>query len=89
MFLTHRYSYIKQSGLNFVNLPRDRLVEWLLVQRQPLCLYPNLNADREGPGTSETMAKYVAFQQQLDDLAKAVRDAYRDYRSAVKLYLYL
>lgn len=54
-----------------------------------LCLYPNLNADREGPSTSETMAKYVAFQEQLDDLAKAVRDAYRDYRSVVKLYLYL
>ena len=54
-----------------------------------LCLYPNLNADREGPSTSETMAKYVAFQEQLDHLAKAVRAAYRDYRSVVKLYLYL
>ena len=54
-----------------------------------LCLYPDLNVDRGGPGTKESMASYDRFQAELDEAAMAVRDAYKDYRFAVKQSLAL
>jgi hypothetical protein len=52
-----------------------------------LCMHPNLNIDRNGSGTNESMARYDQLQSELDDAAGAVRAAYDDYRMAVKLYL--
>ncbi len=54
-----------------------------------LCMYPRLNVDRDGDGTRESMQRYGNFQAQLDIAAKAVRNAYKEYRLVVKHYLYL
>lgn len=54
-----------------------------------LCMHPDLNIDRNGSGTSESMARYDQLQLELDNAAGAVRSAYDDYRMAVKLYLCL
>jgi hypothetical protein len=54
-----------------------------------LCMFPELNVDRAGPGTAESMRKYDKFQAELDKLSGDVRAAYAQYRLAVKHYLYL
>ncbi len=66
---------------------------FIYPEKQPLsedymlCMHPDLNIDRGGPGTPESISRYSALQSELDDGANAVRDAYRDYRLAVKQYL--
>jgi hypothetical protein len=54
-----------------------------------LCMYPELNVDRHGDGTKESMQRYCNFQVQLDKTAETVRNAYKEYRLVVKHYLYL
>jgi hypothetical protein len=54
-----------------------------------LCMHPDLNIDRGGTGSPESIARYGRLQSELDDLARAVRTRYDDYRVAVKRYLCL
>jgi len=52
-----------------------------------LCMYPNLNVDRDGPGTADSVRRYHDFQKQLDERVQVVRDKYKDYRLVAKHYL--
>jgi hypothetical protein len=54
-----------------------------------LCMYPELNVDRNGIGSVESVTKYAAFQRQLDDAVRKVRATYKDYRLAINDYLLL
>ena len=51
------------------------------------CLYPNLNVDRQGDGTEESMNRYLKFQIQLSRQLEDVSSAYKEYRRAIKTYL--
>jgi len=50
-------------------------------------MHPTLNIDREGSGTSEEMARYDAFQKQLDELCSYTRAMYKAYRKSIKVVL--
>jgi hypothetical protein len=52
-----------------------------------LCLYPELNVDRNGNGIPEEMARYSKFQEQLDEQCSVVRAVYKDYRGEIKRML--
>jgi hypothetical protein len=54
-----------------------------------LCLYPDLNVDRRGSGKPEDMKRYDEFAGQLNKIANAVRDRYREYRRGVKRELHV
>jgi hypothetical protein len=54
-----------------------------------LCLYPNLNIDRDGEGTPEEMAKYNKFQNELDKKCENARERYQEYRDAIKEKLFV
>lgn len=54
-----------------------------------LCMYPKLNADRDGDGSQDSMARYNDFAKQLDQATDGVQSAYNKYRNTVKRVLYL
>jgi hypothetical protein len=73
------FSLRQYTALNFFVYPRN----------QPsgdvrLCLYPDLNVDRDGSGTIEEMDRYETHRDGLDQICKNVREMYDAFRTAVK-----
>lgn len=52
-----------------------------------LCLYPDLNIDRNCSGDLEESRRYWKFQEQLDACVRSVREAFKQYRLTVKTVL--
>ncbi|MCK5828143.1 hypothetical protein KAH43_06415 [Candidatus Bipolaricaulota bacterium] len=52
-----------------------------------LCLYPDLNIDRNGSGGAAESRQYWEWQKQLDACAQSVREAYKQHRLTVKTVL--
>lgn len=49
-----------------------------------LCMYPELNVDRRGPGTPDSIVRYNEFGQELERNAVSTIKAYQEYRHATK-----
>jgi hypothetical protein len=71
-------------AIHFFVYPKDQTYE-----DTRFCLYPEMNIDRGGPGTTETMKHYSTHQKQLDTLVAKVRKTYEAYRSLIKAKLLL
>ena len=44
------------------------------------CLYPDLNVDRAGSGTTKELSRYLKFRNNLDNNVAIVRNKYKQYR---------
>jgi hypothetical protein len=51
---------------------------------QRLCMYPELNIDRKGTGSDESMTRYNKLQESLGAATTKARAAYSSYRAAIK-----
>jgi len=54
-----------------------------------LCMYPELNIDRNGTGSPESMTKYNSFQESLNKVVTDTSRSYTTYRAAIKQYLFV
>lgn len=66
-------------GRNFFYYPEDQTGD-----SRRYALYPALNVDRDGPGTPETLQRYLEYEEQLYALVDALLEAYVACRQSMK-----
>jgi hypothetical protein len=71
-------------GSNFWVYPNDQKEE-----NHRLCLYPNLNPDREGTNDPVEVQRYQEYADKLIDLIREVDVNYKKYRLLIKKELFI
>jgi hypothetical protein len=72
---------------NFITYNFFPFPDYQIGEDRRFCLYPDLNVDRKGNGSSKDMSTYFNFQKTLHELCGIVAENYKNYRLSVKKLL--